>query len=249
MTFETAMKHAYAEALAPYGFQKVKGKYPYYIRMIGDEIAQIISFEKAWAPSPYTRFIVGWEIASVYRGSIRLDESPRDRNWSNYVDDKEHSAFFEFWDEKKYNPDKAMTIGGHDVTMEEEIQRSVNATISYAIPKMNQLTTLKDCIETTLGSAYLYLDKINFGRAWKESEGLLNFKVYTVKEFTKKWEAIVNESKNTEYWEETVKQMEAQVAAFTKYNENETLRREIEEELEFRKQFNQAMLRECGIKF
>ena len=249
MTFETAMKHAYADALAPYGFQKVKGKYPYYIRMIGDEIVQIIAYEKAWASSPYTRFTVSWEIASVYRGSLALDEGPRDRLWPNNVIDKENNVFFEFWDEKKYNPDKAMMIGGHDVTMGEEIQRSVDTTISYAIPKMNQITTLKECIETARRSAYIYFDLKNFGRFWKQSEGLLNFKVYTVKEFTKKWEAIVNESKNTAYWEETVKQMEAQVAAFTKYNENETLRREIEEELEFRKQFNQAMLRECGIKF
>ena len=37
MTFETAMKHAMDEALFPHGFQRVKGRRPYYVRMIGDE--------------------------------------------------------------------------------------------------------------------------------------------------------------------------------------------------------------------
>ncbi len=46
MTFETAIKHAMDEALFPHGFQRVKGRRPYYVRMIGDEIAQIMCYWK-----------------------------------------------------------------------------------------------------------------------------------------------------------------------------------------------------------
>ena len=42
----TAFKEVYGEALKEYGFKKVKSKYPYYARMVGDEIVQVMNIAK-----------------------------------------------------------------------------------------------------------------------------------------------------------------------------------------------------------
>ena len=50
-TLGTAFKQVYGEALKEYGFKKIKGKYPYYVRLIGDEIVHVITY----AARPKTR--------------------------------------------------------------------------------------------------------------------------------------------------------------------------------------------------
>jgi hypothetical protein len=46
MTFDTAFKRVYAEELASYGFKKIKGKRPYFVRMIGDELQRSVQVVK-----------------------------------------------------------------------------------------------------------------------------------------------------------------------------------------------------------
>ena len=62
MTFNTAFKHLYEKKLKPYGFQKVKGKRPYFIRMIGDEIFHMITYRNCWSDRPYKEFEVRWGV-------------------------------------------------------------------------------------------------------------------------------------------------------------------------------------------
>jgi len=77
MTFDTAFKHLYAKELAPYGFQKIKGRRPYFVRMVGDEIAHVISYRNSWSMRPYKNFIVLWGIATVYRRRINFEKKFR----------------------------------------------------------------------------------------------------------------------------------------------------------------------------
>ena len=70
----TAFKEVYGEALKEYGFKKVKSKYPYYARMVGDEIVQVITF--ATRPKQrdgFKEYIVLGGVATVYRAKINFD--------------------------------------------------------------------------------------------------------------------------------------------------------------------------------
>ena len=66
-TFETEMKRAYSEALAPYGYKKFKGRYPYFVRMVGEEILQVITYYKDKGLEPEQVFCMHCGIATVYR--------------------------------------------------------------------------------------------------------------------------------------------------------------------------------------
>ena len=43
MGLNTAFKKVYGELLEPYGFKKLKGRNPYFVRMVGDEIVHVIT--------------------------------------------------------------------------------------------------------------------------------------------------------------------------------------------------------------
>lgn len=46
LTLNTAFKQIFGEILEPMGFKLVKSKYPYYMRVVGEGIVQVISFSK-----------------------------------------------------------------------------------------------------------------------------------------------------------------------------------------------------------
>lgn len=83
-SLETILKKIYKEGLEPYGFVKLKGRYPYFVRVIGDEIIQVITFEKVKGYATvdgidrpdFREFTVSGGIATVYRNKIDLAVSP-----------------------------------------------------------------------------------------------------------------------------------------------------------------------------
>lgn len=81
---------------------------------------------------------------------------------------------------------------------------------------------------------------------------MLNVKIYTFEEFRKSREESIKSIKNLpdgRLKDECMAIEEAQIERFQRYTQESDLQKKIDEELERRKQFNQAMLRECGIKF
>ncbi|MCM1171027.1 MAG: hypothetical protein NC393_02760 [Clostridium sp.] len=86
MSLNTAFKKVYGEALEPYGFKKVKGKYPYFARVIGEEIVHVITCAPHSA-NPGREdiekgYMVFGGIATVYRPRINFDDKPWDNtNW------------------------------------------------------------------------------------------------------------------------------------------------------------------------
>lgn len=77
-------------ALEPYGFKAIKGRHPYIVRAINNEILHIITFR---TESPdYSEgdkaFAIMGGIATVYRKKITLDQSPiQNYIWFNYMFD------------------------------------------------------------------------------------------------------------------------------------------------------------------
>ncbi len=77
--FEKMMNEYYTEKLAEYGYVKVKGRYPYWAKMVGDEIVLIITYasEMANGTKPLEAFSLWGTVATVYRPKIDFEHSPK----------------------------------------------------------------------------------------------------------------------------------------------------------------------------
>ena len=90
LTINTAFKQIIGKALEPLGFKVIKGRHPYIVRVINNEILHIITFR---TESPdYSEgdkaFAIMGGIATVYRKKITLDQSPiQNYIWFNYMFD------------------------------------------------------------------------------------------------------------------------------------------------------------------
>ena len=248
MTFNTAFKHVYAEKLAPYGFQKIKGRRPYLVRMVGDEILQAVSYADAGTSvRPYRDFDVVWGVATVYRPKINLETNPRYERWmKNYVRDASGHVTFQYRDDSTLKPGLPFQVGGNDVDMMEELERSAEAVIQETLPQLDQVKTLKDCREI-LGSDAAYVRDYDLGGEYDSDEGMLNYKLYTLEEFTARKKKTVD-SVEARDKERRTQIMKEQVAIFRKFTEDERYHQKVLEEMERRKAANQEILRGYGLK-
>ena len=88
ITLNAAFKQIIGKALEPFGFKVIKGRHPYIVRVINNEILHIITFR---TESPdYSEgdkaFAIMGGIATVYRKKITLDQSPiQNYIWFNYM--------------------------------------------------------------------------------------------------------------------------------------------------------------------
>lgn len=79
-SLNTVFKQVFGEGLKEHGFVKIKGKQPYLVRVIGDEIIHVIACKNEGADGEpgYRQFSVWGGVATVYRLSIDLACSPGD---------------------------------------------------------------------------------------------------------------------------------------------------------------------------
>ena len=70
-SLQTEFVKYYKEKLEPLGFKKVKGRQPYFVRAVNDEILHIISFYGQKELNCQT-FMVSFGVATVYRKEIKL---------------------------------------------------------------------------------------------------------------------------------------------------------------------------------
>mgnify|MGYP006972485069 CR=1 FL=1 len=82
MTLNTAFKKVFGEALEPLGFQLIKGRYPYFVRVVpGGEIIHIITLLNETTNQRGKKcFKIFGGIATVYRDEIDLSKNPWDEN-------------------------------------------------------------------------------------------------------------------------------------------------------------------------
>ncbi len=163
--------------------------------------------------------------------------------------DPRNGPYFEYRNEYVMEPGVSYQVGGNDVSMMEELEWSLEVVKQEILPKLDQVKTLKDCMEV-LGptAAYVYdLDGDKYEEN-DEKEGMLNYKLYTLEEFEEGWRKEV-ESVEARYKESRTKVMQKQVTIFRKYTEDESYHRMVLEEIERRKAANQEILRGYGLKF
>lgn len=108
-SLNTVFKQVFGEGLKERGFVKIKGKQPYLVRVIGDEIVHVIACKSEWCGEKgYKSFSVWGGVATVYRRAINLTCSPGDNtNWLLLLSDY-YSTLHK--SEKDYNYEYCMSM-------------------------------------------------------------------------------------------------------------------------------------------
>jgi hypothetical protein len=199
-SFNAVFKQVFGEALAPLGFVHIKGKHPYFVRLIGDEIVHIITCKPE--PSSHQLFksfnILGG-VATVYRQRITLDQSPG--NNSNWLCG--NLSFYEWSGPFNYDRDMSNKlynftyITSHVESLRSIVKQSLMMTEQYMLPVLNEVTDLDSCVEffsnyskSVLNMHYADEDFGNKGQHFSH-EGLLFIKIYNRDEYYEKWERFI----------------------------------------------------------
>ncbi len=78
-TLNAAFKKVFGEALEPLGFKLIKSKYPYFVRVVNDEIIHVVFVCKnKCETSSRKSFYVVFGVAIIYRGEIDFNINPED---------------------------------------------------------------------------------------------------------------------------------------------------------------------------
>lgn len=147
----TVFKQVFGEALKEQGFVKVKGRQPYFARLIKGEILHVIACRQEWSgwPKPYKEFGILAGVATVYRPEFNFSCCPRDNmNWLYPINYWYRSFFPSDWKEQVMHQ-----LGGfrYDSTNENslkcELDMALKETEKYILPVLDRVVDLETCIE------------------------------------------------------------------------------------------------------
>ena len=217
------LKNALKEFLEPYGFKKVRGRYPYFVKVINDEIIQVITFRNLIGMGYIT--IVG--VATVYGGEIDFSISPKDNG--NWLDNYDIGIYkrLKFDNEKFIDiPETKYPLIEPDIE-EKDFQQAIEYTISIVqnllLPVLARVTDLPSCV-----SFYQQFSRSElslYSEIKDISEGLLNFLVFkNVEEYQKNRMMLYDKGKM-----EMLKEMELGYLPYTQ----EDYERAVIEKLEY----------------
>lgn len=145
-SLQTEFVKYYKEKLEPYGFKKVKGRQPYFVRVVNDEILHIISFY-GQKDLNYQTFMVSFGVATVYRKEIALEESTRyTGEWLSELwhISQNGKGFDEY---EGVIPYRFEYVAGDENAMQDKIVQSFEYTEEMAISILDDVTTLEECVK------------------------------------------------------------------------------------------------------
>ena len=221
-TFNTLFKKVYEEALAPYGFVKLKGKQPYFVRLIGDEIIHVISYKSEQTGTHLKAFNILGGVATVYRGALTLELSPiRNSVWmaqNNHIYGALHP--YETEEEKSYRISimQFEYEKDNEASMLDALYKSFEVTKKVMLPEMDKARDLKSALEytdmfTANALHMLYMKEEfwqkRFGYEYKES--LLQIKVYSTEEYVE-----MRKEEQEKYFKKTLHDIEIGKNGMTK---------------------------------
>ena len=177
LTINAAFKQIFGEALELYGFKTVKGRYPYLVRVINNEILHIITFAKVRGSE--TKFIVYSGVATIYRNEINFDQSILfNTNWlsdtkkywmKNLYDDPDGKSFFEKQSYYSFDDNE---------TLLSALELALRHLKKYVLPVLDSVNSLKEFIKYLWcynSNLRIYSFDEDFHNEDKNNEGLLYF--------------------------------------------------------------------------
>ena len=181
-SLKSAFLQVYGEALKPLGFQKVKGKQPYLVRVVNGEIIHIITIAKETSGLRGKKaFNLYGDIATVYRDKIDFSENPEYRIMSmtsSYNLLRKAHPVVEIRTDKekeliKKNRDYYYEIDNEE-SMFEALKTSLEFTKQILLPYIDSIADID--------AAFTYVP-CGF---WEKSDGLLGLKTKRYREILEK---------------------------------------------------------------
>lgn len=152
LSLDAAFKQVFAEGLEPLGFKKIKGKQPYFVRVVpGGEIIHVITCMNEGIDSyGFRKFNILGGVATVYRQSIDLLQNPSHNiNWmagnltfykkTHNLTQEEYRAVFDDLYEFFCEDDTE--------SLTRKMEYVLKATRKIMLPMLNSVTDLEACIE------------------------------------------------------------------------------------------------------
>lgn len=147
LTLNGAFKQVFGEALEPLGFKMIKGRQPYFVRVVGDEILHIITYRNESADYITQKsFNILGGVITVYRDNIDLTLSPiMNLNWlesnltlyriDNTEYDKDSLKIYKFsYESENIN------------SMFCELKRALKVTTEIMLPMITSAVDIDSCI-------------------------------------------------------------------------------------------------------
>ena len=180
LTLNAAFKQVFGQALEPLGFQLVKSKYPYYVRMIGDEILHIVTFKRRRKNE--NNFYIWSGVATVFRKAIDFDRDI-DFNTVYLMDNYKYYYNYFIYDTNNNLPIPTDLFEYDERTLMNQMTKAVIDFKKYALPIISEVTSLRKCLDyfyfNNVGVLYMYSADEEFGLKYRNvnNEALLYFKI------------------------------------------------------------------------
>ena len=180
LTINSAFKQIMGKALEPYGFKVIKGRQPYIVRVINNEILHIITFYPDDPTYPYDKAItIVCGVATIYRKRISLDRTPKQNKiWLNYIREFYKSRTHESNCEITRNYIYSYYYSNDNESMITALKEGAENVIKYVLPVFDEV---KD-IDSALDFAEDFGQPCNYIQCTKiceyypdEDEAFLNF--------------------------------------------------------------------------
>ena len=269
-TINTVFKKVFGEALKPRGFVKVKGRQPYLVRMVGNEILHVVAFKNVWCGEPgYKEFGIYGGVATVYRKSINFSCGVRDNcNWlcplKFYYTKSNPVGYDDYWKELvffRYQKDD-------EESLYQRMEHARKETERIMLPVIDQVSDLDACIEflrvynSTSLNVQEYDENYSFGYEddnEDHNESLLYIQTDNHDDLVQKYnEMLAVTAKAIENGKSGYRPYEIEKKAYEEWRVRTVTRRDniyntpklyekIMEELERRKKANTETLRSYGI--
>ena len=173
LSLNAAFIQVFGEALEPLGFKKIKGKQPYFVRVVeGGEIIHVIAYRNE-DPDHISEksFNILGGVATVYRNNIDLSIKPYD---NDYWLENNHSLYYrshtDRGDKFRESIYKFSYKSDSEESMLSEVKRSLDVTKQIMLPFLDKIVDIDACIRHFLILPGLIL---GFGEFF---EGLLYLK-------------------------------------------------------------------------
>lgn len=146
-TLKSAFCKKYDQELIEKGFKRSKGKYPYYVRLINNEILHIITFRNLNSGnSDYGLFTIMGGVATIYRNDLNLCSSPNENiGWlislSTFCRDYEENM-----NKRKLISEFAFK-NGEDDSLQNAVDYSFECTEKFLFPQLEKISSLDACID------------------------------------------------------------------------------------------------------
>lgn len=145
-----AFRKVFGGTLKKRRFVTVKGEYPYLVRMAGNEVFHVIAcMDEACDEEGYREFSVLGAAATVYRGALTLEESPRNNDfWL-----KDLGTFYEKMSRKGYDREYHARLVSYVYRennaedLDRKMGHALQETEKIMLPVLDKAVSPETCLE------------------------------------------------------------------------------------------------------